>query len=261
MEKFNYCYPDSDVLVNKLNIRDKNYLSLAETELTFTRLMQLQSNPIEGNFDFNHLKKIHKFIFQDLYDWAGKERTCEIGKGNLFCLTEYIQSYANTVFKKYFPQCYSNKNSIEDFINVFSNNYADLNALHPFREGNGRTQREFARCVCLKCGYDFDLSVTTHEKMLEASILSFNEGNNSKFIKIFSDVINPLDRFEALKNEPDYLKILTADDLNLIDPSDYDYYETIDSDKYKEFSNRYSEKITSMKSEYDHSLSGGRHGR
>ena len=60
-----------------------------------------------------------------------------------------------------------------------------MNALHPFREGNGRAQREFARELCLICGYDFDLSCSTHKEMLEASIYSFNTGDSSKLRVIF----------------------------------------------------------------------------
>lgn len=62
---------------------------------------------------------------------------------------------------------------------------------HPFREGNGRTQREFARIVCLECGYDFDLSCTTHQEMLEASKLSFDRADSSLFIRIFSKAVVP----------------------------------------------------------------------
>ena len=97
------------------------------------------------------MKKIHKYIFQDLYTWAGKERTVEIGKGNLFCTTMYIQEYAESIFKKYYALCYAAKDNFDEFIKVFADNYGDLNALHPFREGNGRAQREFARIVCLAC--------------------------------------------------------------------------------------------------------------
>ena len=164
-----YCYSDSDVLINKLNITDAKDLFEAEKELTAIRLRELQEKPIKGKFDFKHLKAIHKYIFQDIYFWAGKERTVEIGKGNLFCTTACIQEYANSVFNKYFPQCYAAKDNREEFVKVFADNYGDLNALHPFREGNGRTQREFARMVCLACGYDFKLSCTTHREMLEAS--------------------------------------------------------------------------------------------
>lgn len=121
-----YCYPNSNVLKNKLNITEDKVLFEAEKELTTIRLKELQSNPIRGKYDFTHLKAIHKYIFQDIYTWAGKERTVEIGKGNLFCTTPCIQAYAQTIFSKYFAQCYNNKDNFEKFVKVFSDNYGDL---------------------------------------------------------------------------------------------------------------------------------------
>lgn len=239
-----YCYPNSEVLKNKLNITDRNELFEAEKELTAIRLRELQVKPVKGKFDFKHLKAIHKYIFQDVYDWAGKERTVEIGKGNLFCTTSCIQSYAESVFNKYYSQCYNAKDNFEDFIRVFADNYGDLNALHPFREGNGRTQREFARIICLECGYDFDLSIATHSEMLEASILSFDKADSSGLVKIFSKAVVPLD--ESLDHDPYALKILTSDDLTIGISSDYDYYGYNEHEKADIYDNIYQAKITEM---------------
>ena len=146
-----YCYPDSSVLKNKLGINDKEQLLMAEIRLVAIRLYQLQEHPIQGNFDLNHLCRIHEHIFQDLYPWAGKIRTVNIAKTNMFCLVQHIQTYAQSVFPSYYTDCMRVKDNPERFIHVFTSHYADLNALHPFREGNGRTQREFARELCLKC--------------------------------------------------------------------------------------------------------------
>ncbi len=241
-----YCYPESDVLRNKLDIQDKNKLFEAEKKLTFARLQKLQSEPINGKFDFEHLKAIHEYIFQDIYDWAGKERTVDIGKGNLFCTVPCIQEYATSVFNKYYSQCYANKDNFEDFIRAFADNYGDLNALHPFREGNGRAQREFARLICLDCGYDFDLSCTTHKEMLEASRLSFDKGDSSGFIKIFLKAVTPHSERNININK---LNILTSDDLTIGVPAYYDYYgynEHKESEIYNEI---YKAKINKMDAE------------
>lgn len=239
-----YCYPNSEVLKNKLHITDKNDLFEAEKRLTAIRLKELQEKPLKGNFDFAHLKKIHKYIFQDIYDWAGKERTVEIGKGNLFCTTPCIQSYAKSIFDKYYPQCYANKDNFKDFIRAFSENYGDLNALHPFREGNGRAQREFARQLCLECGYYFSLSVTTHEKMLEASKLSFDKGDNSGLIEIFSKAVVPSDK--AINRNSDTLDILASDDLIIGPVSSYDYYEYNEHESSHIYDTLYQAKISEM---------------
>jgi cell filamentation protein len=85
MSDTRYCYPNSDVLINKLNIREQDKLYTFERRLTMLRLLELMDNPIRGQFDFRHLKEIHAYIFQDIYDWAGKVRTVDIAKGNMFC--------------------------------------------------------------------------------------------------------------------------------------------------------------------------------
>lgn len=190
-----YCYQNSDVLKNKLDIRDKRLLLQAEIEYTTIQLMDLQRHPIDGNFDFNHLCSIHKHIFQDLYDWAGKPRTVNISKGNLFCLTQNIASYADFIFANYYSDCVAAKNDEKQFIRQLTTHYADLNALHPFREGNGRSQREFARELCLECGYVFDLTQITHEEMLNASIKAFNV-DNRELERIFMQHIKPISTYK-----------------------------------------------------------------
>lgn len=242
-----YCYPDSDVLINKLGLTDKDELFLAEMKLTSARLQNLELKTLKGDFDFDHLKAIHKYIFQDVYDWAGKTRTVEIGKGNLFCTVKFIDDYARSVFGKYFPQCYDAKDNFEDFVRSFAENYGDLNALHPFREGNGRAQREFARLVCLECGYDFDLYKSTHKEMLAASKLSFNRGDSSGFVKIFSQALTPLK--DAPEMESFHMKILSGDDLISDTPDGYDDYgygEYKESDAYNKI---YEAKIDKMDAE------------
>lgn len=93
MSDTKYCYPGSNVLVNKLDIRDPNKLQIFERKLTMLRLLELIDKPIEGKFDFKHLQAIHAYIFfQDMYDWAGKIRTVDISKGNTFCNVRFISS-------------------------------------------------------------------------------------------------------------------------------------------------------------------------
>ncbi len=239
-----YCYPDSNVLINNLNIRESDVLFEAEKELTAIRLRELQISPVEGNYDFEHLKKIHRYIFQDVYEWAGEVRTVEIGKGNLFCTTACIQEYAESVFAKYYSQCLAAKDDRNKYIKVFAENYGDLNALHPFREGNGRAQREFARLVCMACGYTFNLSHTTHKEMLHASILSFDKGDSSEFIKIFSEGIIPIG--EAKRSENTAIEILTADDMIIGTTGDNDYYGYVEIKDYESYNAYYKEKIEEM---------------
>ena len=247
MQDFKYCYPNTEVLINKLGIKNAQKLFDAEKKMTALRMYELQKNPIDGNFDFNHLKKIHKYIFQDVYEWAGEIRTVEIGKGNLFCTTPYIEEYAASIFSKYYSQCFSAKKNKNEFVNAFASNYGDLNALHPFREGNGRAQREFARQLCSECGYDFTLANTTHKEMLQASILSFNKGDNSLFVKIFDNAI-----FKQNAQETDIdnaLFTLTSDDMIIGRPEAYDHYTYEMHENAKVYDAIYQAKIQKMDAE------------
>jgi cell filamentation protein len=110
--------------------------------------------------------------------------------------------------------CYECREDKSNFITALTKHYADMNALHPFREGNGRTQREFARELCMECGYVLDLTETTHQEMLDASIASFNRGDNTGFISIFSRVVIPYDEYRNYQQKLNStLLILSKDDM------------------------------------------------
>ncbi len=116
----------------------------------------------------------------------------DIAKKSLFCLTQHMESYAQTIFPSYYHDCMQAKNHFDKFVHIFASYYADLNALHPFREGNGRSQREFCRELCLQCGYLFDLTYTCRAEMIQASIESLEKGDNAKLEAIFRKCIMPL---------------------------------------------------------------------
>ncbi len=95
-----YCYPNSNVLINKIGITDSTELSIAEREITAIRMMDAKINVIKGIFDFIHLCSIHKYLFGDIYEWAGELRWVNIAKGNMFCNYEYLETNGSVVFKK-----------------------------------------------------------------------------------------------------------------------------------------------------------------
>lgn len=168
-----YCYPNSDVLINKLNIKEQEKLHIFERKLTMLRLIELIDKPIKGNFDFKHLQNIHQYIFQDLYDWAGEVRKIDIAKGNMFCNVKFIDTQAKEIFDKLKKEKYLEGLSEDDFIKKLAYFFSEINALHPFREGNGRSQREFFRSLAIKNGYVISFSNISENEMLEASQKSF----------------------------------------------------------------------------------------
>lgn len=105
-----YCYPSSFILKNKLNIREAEALREAEREITAIRIAQAFMNPIQGKYDASHLKRIHRFLFGDIYAWAGKTRTVNIAKGSPFCLCQHIETNLDILFhelksEKYLAGC------------------------------------------------------------------------------------------------------------------------------------------------------------
>ena len=219
-----YCYKGTNVLKNKVGASTLKELAQAEEDATYLRLWELEQQPIRGRFDLEHLCAIHKYIFQDIYEWAGETRNVNISKGNSFCEYRNIPSSAKDIFRRYFPECYDARNDKDKFIERLAFHYGSVNILHPFREGNGRAQREFARELCLKCGYVFDLSVTTHKEMLDASVYSLAKADDSKLEAIFRRAIFKEGEYKGHSNR--ILQILSSDDLDIeAEVAQYDYYE------------------------------------
>lgn len=168
-----YCYPGTDVLVNKLGIQDYEKLLVIERKLTMLRILDLIDKPIKGNFDFKHLCSIHYYIFQDVYDWAGKVRTVDIAKGNRFCNVMFIETQAKEIFESLRKELFLEGLNQQELARRLAYYFSEINALHPFREGNGRSQREFIRSLALKNGYVLNFSNISAEEMLKASQESF----------------------------------------------------------------------------------------
>lgn len=167
-----YCYPNSNVLINKLNIKTHDELVAAEREITSLKIAVAKSQPIEGNFDLEHLKKIHEFIFEDIYSWAGWLRHVNISKGNQFCLADNLEMYGNNIFDKLKADNYliDYQGSVPHALAYY---LSEINVLHPFREGNGRTQRLFIEYLAKNAGYSVDFSNVSAKEMIVASAESF----------------------------------------------------------------------------------------
>lgn len=173
MDDLLYCYPGTNVLKNKLSIQDQKKLRDVERKLTALRIADLIRKPIRGSFDLKHLCAIHFYVFQDLFAWAGELRKVNISKGNMFCRVEYLSSQAGTVFGAIGHENYLQGLEYDMFVKRLAYHFSEINALHPFREGNGRTQREFIRELALYNGYAIDFSKAAPDEMFNASVDSF----------------------------------------------------------------------------------------
>ena len=152
-----YTWPGSDVLRNRPGLRDAEALKLWEYEHSQIRARELRDFPLPTQFDLKQLQAIHAHLFQDTYDWAGKLRTVDIAKGNaLFAMPAYLESEGRKL-----SEAIARANNLQglakpEFVAALAEHYANWNALHPFREGNGRATREFMAQLARGAGYELD---------------------------------------------------------------------------------------------------------
>ena len=136
-----YVYPGTNILKNILGIQDRQMLDDAEADYVSLRLRELAENPLEGNYDVGHLAEMHKYIFQDIYEWAGKIRTINIEKeepalGGLSI--EYsdkaeIEGDLSDALKKMASRSWANL-SLDDRAKCFSEDLAVVWKVHGFRD-------------------------------------------------------------------------------------------------------------------------------
>lgn len=174
-----YCYKGTNVLINLLNIRDNKTLQMAESRIVATKLFELRKNEMIGNFDVEHFIKIHKFLFEDIYPFAGKFRTENIAKGYFsFAEWEYIDTELRKLLEKLHKSNLLKNDTRVVLVKDLAYYLAELNVLHPFREGNGRTIREFIRELAYKNGYLLDLQKVEPSEVYDAFLKSVIDTND-----------------------------------------------------------------------------------
>lgn len=166
-----YCYPGTTILKNKLGLKDQRELDAFESEMSFER--STESLP-SGRLSYSHFRAIHRHLFQDVYAWAGKVRTVRISKGeSTFCYPEHIDQEMAKLFKALRRTGHLRGTSPQDFAKQAAHFLAELNAIHPFREGNGRTQLTFLTLLADRAGHPLVLKKMNPERIMRAVIASF----------------------------------------------------------------------------------------
>ena len=161
-------------LPNKLGITDSAALAREEEKISKKKAYKMFETDFFEQLEvgtFRSLSEIHKFLFEDIYPFAGKFRNENIAKGYFsFAEWQYIEPEINRLFDKLKAENYLQGKSREDLVKGLAYYLSELNVLHPFREGNGRTIREFIRELAFFNGYVLDLQNTTSEELLKASV-------------------------------------------------------------------------------------------
>jgi cell filamentation protein len=164
-----YCYKGTTTLKNKLGLRDQALLESFELEMTTLRASEALPR---GKCDPQHNRRVHHHMFQDVYRWAGKYRTVRTSKaGNPFCYPEYIEREMDRLFAT-LGQSLAAENS-EQFIHHAAQFLAELNAIHPFREGNGRAQLAFMSMISERAGFPLNFAAVQRDSFLPAMIASY----------------------------------------------------------------------------------------
>jgi cell filamentation protein len=167
-----YCYRGTDCLKNRLGLRDSALLQAFEVEMTTLRA----DEPLpDGRFGPAHYRRIHWHLFRDVYRWAGRYRTVRTAKdGNWFCYPEHIDGQMKQLFRRTVKKSFKPGAGRAKFISAATEFLAELNAIHPFREGNGRVQLAFLHLLGLRAGHPLHLERVRPETFMPAMVKSFH---------------------------------------------------------------------------------------
>jgi cell filamentation protein len=166
-----YCYPGTKVLKNRVNIRRAKELRQFELVMTTQRF----DEPLPaGQFSLSHYCAVHHHLFQDVYSWAGKFRSVRISRsGSAFCYPENIAKEMRRLFADLRKRHFHGELMPKEFAVQAAHFLAELNAIHAFRDGNGRSQLAFVIMLADRAGHPFDLARLRPAKFLKAMVASF----------------------------------------------------------------------------------------
>lgn len=168
-----YLDPASGVLKNLLGISDPHRLAAAEGDISGAHVIVLRDQAVAGDYDLAHLRAFHRRIFGEIYAWAGEIRAVEIAKGTSFCPVRNLDGYAAEVFGRLRGAAYLSGLNRGTFVDGLTDFFGDVNALHPFREGNGRTQRAFFGQLARDAGFRIAWEHLDRQRNIDASVASF----------------------------------------------------------------------------------------
>jgi cell filamentation protein len=196
-----YTLDDGITLKNKLGAISHGALEVAEADYVSNRLLQTElGHGPTGQFDAAHLTAIHRHLFQDVYEWSGRTRdervtlcdgtiatepSLRTADGNAFMAGPIIPEALDRIAGSLRAANYLRGLSREEFARGAADVLIDLNGVHPFREGNGRTQRAFMRARATEAGHELDFSVISRERMVQASIAGNDRGDNAMMRRMF----------------------------------------------------------------------------
>lgn len=186
-----YVYPGTSCLRNRAGIRDARTLARLEAEQRSIVIAQIERTRLPGRYDLEHLRAFHRRIFGDIYEWAGELRSVAIAKDDsVFALPEHIDSYLAGVLGALAGKGYLRGLARAAFLDRITHYHAELNAAHPFREGNGRAQRAFLGQLARDAGYTLAWRRLDRDRNIEAARAS-HRGENSPLHELLEELLVP----------------------------------------------------------------------
>ena len=180
---------EAGVLRNRLGLTDPEQLRRAEAGLTAVRLAQLATRPLPGHYDLEHLQAFHRLIFGEVYDWAGELRTVSIGKGTLFCLPDALKADGAAVFARLARADHLRGRPRAAFVDGLTAVLAEINSLHPFREGNGRAQRAFLSQLARNAGHPVRWAAMDPAENITACRAAHQHGNTTPLRTLLDSIV------------------------------------------------------------------------
>ena len=169
------CYEGTTCLKNIPGIKNEKQLNDFEAAITFAKSSKFIQDNLCLSFDTDHYKRIHRFLFEDIYTWAGEFRNVDMSKkGTSFAPYNQIDNLMSNCFKRLKDKDYFQNMDFENFIENLVDFYCVTNIIHPFREGNGRTQRVFITQLVNFNNYKIDFSKINPDELMIATIHSAN---------------------------------------------------------------------------------------
>ena len=189
-----YLDPNTGIFRNLIGATTEDRLELLEGTLVSARGYELALDPEPGAFDLAHLQRIHRRLFQDVYDWAGQLRVVEITKGStIFARRDVIEQAAGTLFCQLAQEHHLRGLDPARFSARAGYFFGEINVLHPFRDGNGRAQRAFVGQLAEANGYKVDWDTMTGEDVVRASIAAYN-GDPTAMAQLIENSLSGLER-------------------------------------------------------------------
>ena len=181
------------VLRNAKGITDAAKLEAFIARQSYMRVAELERSPLPGNFDIQHLRRIHQHIFQDVFPWAGQFREVTTARTNSFSFPPpiYILPSLQTIVTNIRTENHLKQLTPDTFAIRAAHYLSEINAVHPFREGNGRTQREFIRTLALTAGHRLVWTNLTQAENNEASRVSYATGDSTHLATIIRQRLLP----------------------------------------------------------------------